>query len=71
MNIIRKEKERHTFDEVEVGGIFEYCAGIYIRIGDIVPNNLIYNAVCIEDGVVAHFMNNDVIYFVDADLVIH
>lgn len=71
MNIIKKEKERHTFDEVEVGEIFEYCASIYIKIGDIVPNNLIYNAVCIEDGVVAHFMNNDVIHFVAADLVIH
>lgn len=71
MNIVRKNNEQRHFDEVNVGGIFEYCDSIYIRIGDIVPNNLIYNAVCIEDGVVAHFMDNEPVRFVDADLVIH
>lgn len=71
MNIIRKENKNHLFDEVNVGEIFEYDNSIFIRIRDTTSYGNLYNAVCIEDGVVTYFMDDDVIQFIDADLVIH
>lgn len=71
MNIIRKENEEHLFDEVDVGEIFEYDNSIFMRFGETVSNDYVYNAIRLEDGIITFFMNNDVIRFVDADLVIH
>lgn len=71
MNIIRKENENHLFDEVDVGEIFEYDNSIFMRFGETVSNGHVYNAICLEDGIIACFMGDEVVRFVAADLVIH
>lgn len=71
MNIIRKNNEQRHFDDVNAGGIFEYCDSIYMKSGGSTSSSYTYNAICLEDGVVAHFMDNEPVRFVDADLVIH
>lgn len=71
MNIIRRENENHFFDDVDVGGIFEYNNNIFMRFRETVSNGHIYNAICLEDGTITCFMGDEVVRFVDADLVIH
>lgn len=71
MNIIRKNNEQRHFDEVGVGGIFEYCDSIYIKSGGSTSSSCTYNAICLEDGIVTYFMDDEPVRFVDADLVIH
>lgn len=71
MNIIRKNDGDHFFDEVNIGGIFEYDNSIFMRFGETVSNGHIYNAICLEDGIITCFMGDEVIRFADADLVIH
>ena len=71
MNIIRKENENHLFDEVDVGEIFEYDNSIFMRFGETVSNGHVYNAICLEDGIITCFMGDEVIRFIAADLVIH
>lgn len=71
MTIIRKNNEPRHFDEINVGETFEYCDSIYIKSGGATSSSYIYNAICLEDGIVAYFMDNEPVLFVDADLVIH
>lgn len=71
MNIVRKTNEQRHFDDVSVGGIFEYCDSIYIKSGGSTSSSYMYNAICLEDGIVTYFMNNEPVRLVDADLVIH
>lgn len=71
MNIVRKTNEQRHFDEVRVGEIFEYCDSIYIKSGGATSGSYTYNAICLEDGIVTYFMDNEPVRFVDADLVIH
>lgn len=71
MNIIRKNNEQRHFDEVKVGEIFEYCDSIYIKSAGSTSSSYAYNAICLEDGIVTYFMDNEPVRFVDADLVIH
>lgn len=70
MNIIRKKSEKHLFNEVDVGRTFEYDNDICMRFKDIASNGRIYNAICLEDGALICFMGDELIQFVDADLVI-
>ena len=70
MNIIRKKSEKHLFNEVDVGRIFEYDNAIFIRFKDTASNGRIYNAICLDDGALICFMGDELIQFVDADLVI-
>lgn len=71
MNIIRENNGNHLFDEVDVGGIFEYDNDIFMRFREVISNGQICNAICLEDGTISCFMGNETIQFVDADLVIH
>lgn len=71
MNIVRKKVEEHTFNEVNVGGVLEYCDSIFMRSKEMVSNGCIYNAICLEDGTITYFRNDEIIRFVNADLVIH
>jgi hypothetical protein len=70
MNIIRKNNEPRHFNEVKVGEIFEYCDSIYIKSGGSTSSSYAYNAICLEDGIVTYFMDEEPVRFVDADLVI-
>lgn len=71
MTIIRKNNEPRHFDEINVGEIFEYCDSIYIKSGGSTYISYKYNAICLEDGIVTYFMDEEPVRFVDADLVIH
>ena len=71
MTIIRKNNEPRHFDEINVGETFEYCDSIYIKSGGSTSSSYTYNAICLEDGIVTYFMDNEPVLFVDADLVIH
>lgn len=71
MNITRKNNEQRHFNEVKVGQIFEYCDSIYIKSGGATSISYTYNAICLEDGIVTYFMDNEPVRVVDADLVIH
>lgn len=71
MNITRKNNEQSHFNEVKVGQIFEYCDSIYIKSGGATSISYTYNAICLEDGIVTYFMDNEPVRVVDADLVIH
>lgn len=71
MNITRKNNEQRHFNEVKVGQIFEYCDSIYIKSGGDTSIIYAYNAICLEDGIVTYFMDNEPVRVVDADLVIH
>lgn len=71
MNIIRKNDGDHFFDEVDVGGVFEYDNSIFMRFGDTASNGQVFNAICLEDGIIMSFADNEEIRPVDADLVIH
>ena len=70
MNITRKNNEQRHFNEVKVGQIFEYCDSIYIKSGGATSISYTYNAICLEDGIVTYFMDNEPVRVVDADLVI-
>lgn len=70
MNIIRKKNEKRLFHEADVGKIFEYDNSIFMRFKDTASNGRIYNAICLEDGKLTCFMGDELIQFVDADLVI-
>lgn len=71
MNIIRKKDEYHLFGEADIGGIFEYDNSIFMKFGGIASDGHIYNAICLEDGIITCFMGDETIQFIDADLVIH
>ena len=71
MNIIRKKNEKHLFNEVDIGRTFEYDNDIFMRFKDTASNGRIYNAIRLEDGKLTCFMGDEVIQFVDADLVIY
>lgn len=71
MNIIRKKNEKHLFNEVGIGRTFEYDNDIFMRFKETASNGRIYNAICLEDGRIVCFMGDELIEFVDADLVIH
>jgi hypothetical protein len=71
MNIVRESNEQRPFDEVRVGEIFEYCDTSYIKSGGATSSSYTYNAICLEDGIVTYFMDEEPVRLVDADLVIH
>ena len=71
MNIIRKNNEKHLFNEVGIGRTFEYDNDIFMRFKETASNGRMYNAICLEDGKISCFMGDEVIQFVDADLVIY
>lgn len=71
MNIIRKKNEKHLFNEVGVGKIFEYDNAIFMRFKETTANGRMYNAICLEDGTITCFMGDELIQFVNADLVIY
>lgn len=71
MNIIRKKNKKNLFSEADVGRIFDHDNGIFMKFRETPSNGFIYNAICLEDGRIVCFMGDELIEFVDADLVIH
>ena len=71
MNIIKKKNGYHLFCEADIGGIFEYDNRVFMKFRGIASDGHIYNAICLEDGIVICFMGDETIQFIDADLVIH
>lgn len=71
MNIIRKENENHLFCNVRGGGVFEYDHDIFMKFEETNCDGHVCNAICLEDGTITYFRNDEIIRFVDADLVIH
>lgn len=70
MNIIRK-KGFHPFCKVDLGGVFEYEDRVFMKFEDITTNGNMYNAICLADGMIDYFRDDEPIRFVDADLVIY
>lgn len=70
MNIIRKEKAKHLFCEARVGEIFEHDDSVFMKFGGC-SNCHACNAICLEDGIIMSFVDNEEIRPVNADLVIH
>lgn len=71
MNIIRKENENHLFCEVGIGEVFEYDDSIFMKFEGTTSSEPMYNAICLEDGIITCFLGNEEIRPVNADLIIH
>lgn len=71
MNIIRKNNDERLFDEAGVGEIFEYRNNIFMKFENTASNGHVYNAICLENGIITCFIGDEVVRSVNADLVIH
>ena len=73
MNIIRKENEKHTFNEIDAGEIFEYENNIFMKFGNNASSGSIYNAICLKDGIIAclRFTGDEIVQPVTTNSVIH
>ena len=71
MNIIRKENEYHLFCEVRVGEVFEHNNSIFMKFGGTCSDCHACNAICLNDGIIMSFADNEEIRPINADLVIH
>ena len=71
MKISSKQKDVMTFFQLMQGDVFEYNGYFFMKISDVVDfNNDTRNAIRLENGWLVHYKSDDVVRYVDAELVI-
>ena len=67
-----REKVMQSFKSIlRIGEIFEYANKIYMTVIDVADDESYYNAVCLNDGELAYFNNEQVQVLKNVTLEIH